>query len=552
MKKYIELSKEQLLEKQIIVYGTGVFGNRCIKKLSEMGITPLYCSDIDKKKWGEMFHGIEIIAPSNLKQIDNILVIVAIEQFYGAYTYLLNLGLVNVAIYYSQKIYLAEEINFIAGNTISDIEDYLVLHKFLLYGEKKHILDVKYIFDCFRDTEYISFGEENLLQRPDETILVVCELYTKEMENRLKKEGYIKNRNLIFVEDIFPLLDEDNKIIGKIPSIMLTETVFDSMKNQIKCLQPFNKMQLSSDFSVHCCCGDWAENWGNLLNNSMEEIWNSSVAKIFRLSIINRTYTFCKEDRCVHMSIKPEPTEERISPEYVVTKIPEYIEVGIDKTCNLYCESCRDCVIVESGSKKKKIEEISEKIKASNWLESAKMLLLGGQGEVFVSPVYKSLMYDGASKRESLDLRTNGTAFSKNDLLRLIEKYNSVRIIVSIDAATETTYNQLRRSNRKDTYSILCKNMELLSEYRKSGKIDFLQINMCVQMKNYREIPDFVAYGESLGVDMIYLSPIRNWGTYSTEEFKKVGIFACDKKVKNEVMNVVNTVKSNKLVRIAF
>ena len=59
---------------------------------------------------------------------------------------------------------------------------------------------------------------------------------------------------------------------------------------------------------------------------------------------------------------------------------------------------------------------------------------------------------------------------------KLVQKYEHIRIIVSIDAATEDTYNYLRRSNTSDTYIKLQRNMKILSKMRAENKIDFCRL----------------------------------------------------------------------------
>ena len=85
-------------------------------------------------------------------------------------------------------------------------------------------------------------------------------------------------------------------------------------------------------------------------------------------------------------------------------------------------------------------------------------------------------MFNGESGRNTYDLRTNGTAFTEADLQKLVQKYEHIRIIVSIDAATEDTYNYLRRSNTSDTYIKLQRNMKILSKMRAENKIDFCRL----------------------------------------------------------------------------
>ncbi len=141
-------------------------------------------------------------------------------------------------------------------------------------------------------------------------------------------------------------------------------------------------------------------------------------------------------------------------------------------------------------------------------------------------------MFKNASNRKTLDLRTNGTLLDRDAFQKLRGIYDKLSITVSIDAATKETYDQLRRSHNMNTWNNLMGNLEFLSEMRRKGELYFFQINMCVQMKNYKEIPDFIAMGKRLGVDRVYITPIRNWGTYTGQEFKTIEVMGSDKSVK--------------------
>ncbi len=549
MKSYKEMSSEELKKVPLVVFGCGKWGEKCANHLEQNGIFSFCFSDSDQGKWGKICAGHEIISADEMKDIKGVHVVIAIEDYAEPLEMIEKMGIKDILLYMDKKIYQSVPCCILGKWNYEEVVEELKKKKVILCGEEKYIEDFAYIFDWLLIEEKI-IGYE--VPRYQENRLVIVCADKKEAIQEITTYGYEENQSFIYAEMLFPLLDEGNRIVGKIPSIMLRKTIKDTMKAQIKCMQPFQKLQLSSNFTVRSCCGDWAESWGNLNANSMEEIWNSDIAKIVRLSIMNRTYSFCNASNCVHMVIDPESTNERFMPLAPAASVPEYIEVGIDKTCNLYCKSCRNEICVESGERRKKIERIAENIKKSGWLEKTEVLLLGGQGEVFFSPVYQSLMYDVESRRKTLDLRTNGVLLSEEKFARLADKYERLRIIVSVDAATKETYDKLRRSHNKDTWNQLMSNLQMLSKERKGKSLSFFQINMCVQMDNYREIPDFVRLGEQLGCDRVYLTPIRNWGTYEPEQFRNISIFVKDKELKLEVRKVVEQVRGKSIVEMAF
>lgn len=335
--------------------------------------------------------------------------------------------------------------------------------------------------------------------------------------------------------------------------MMLLKTYNATMQNQKICTRPFYYSVINSVYDFHFCCGDWSDSAGNILENPPDAIWNSSIAKIFRLSLINRTYSFCNANACVHLKPQADTTNERMRDIPRTRDIPHTLEIGIDRTCNLFCKSCRDCVVVETGERKRRTEAAKDVIISSGWLEKCNTLLLGGQGEVFFSNVYQELMFYGSEKRISLDLRTNGTLLTEEYFTKLKKKYKELKIIVSVDAANEATFRKLRRSNNSDSWENLNRNLQMLSEKRKRKELGYFQINMCVQWDNYKEIPDFIRWGEALVVDRVYLTPIRNWGTYSSKEFENVRIFDDNKNLKPEIKELIQSFDYDKsMVEFAF
>ncbi len=549
MKRYREMRLEKLKKVQLTVFGCGGWGKKCAYYLEKSGIHSFYFSDSNREKWGGTYEGHPIISVDAIKDRKEMYVVIAIENYAEPLEMLGKIGIKNRLLYMDGKIYESVPCSILGKWDYEETIAELKKKKIILCGEEKYIEDFAYIFDWLFIEEKI-IGYE--IPGYQENKLIIACTDDKDAAQKITAYGYEENKSFIYAESLFPLLDERNCVVGKIPSIMFRKTIKDTMKAQIKCIQPFQKLQLSSNFAVRACCGDWAESWGNLSNNSMEEIWNSDIAKIVRLSIINRTYSFCNPASCVHMVINPESTNERFMPSVPVASVPKYIEVGIDRTCNLYCKSCRNEICVESGERRKRIEKIAENIKKSGWLEQTEVLLLGGQGEVFFSPVYQSLMYDVGSRRKTLDLRTNGVLLSEDKFRKLADKYKSLRIIVSIDAAVKETYDKLRRSHNKESWNQLMSNLKMLSKERKENHFSYFQINMCVQIENYGEIPDFVEMGEQLGCDKVYLTPIRNWGTYEPEQFHEISIYEKDKELKPKVQKVVEQVRGRNIVEMAF
>lgn len=541
-------------KKRIIVFGCGRWGRRCVKDLAQKKYQIVGCCDNLESKWGTKFMGYPVYSPEEIVQMKDEITIVIATQYFIQIKKQMNELNIDAYIYYSHAVYNIKDENSVLGcNETDELFRFLDSKYICLVGNQKHREDFKYVFDFIKIGQEIDAEKETDLGETGEkeVIYIICE---KEILSALDQKKLIYNKDYIYAEDLFCTLDDAYiESSGKIPSLMMSKTFYAQMQEQSICTRPFRNAVINSAYNFHFCCGDWSDPVGNILQDDMEQIWKSSIARIFRLSLINRTYSFCNLKTCVHLKPQAKATGKRILPIPQVEKVPKSLEIGIDKTCNLFCKSCRNCVIVETGERQKKTENAKNAILSSGWLEACDVLLLGGQGEVFFSKIYQELMFFGSEKRHSLDLRTNGTLLNESNFEKLRLKYDKLKIIVSIDAASEKTYNNLRRSSNKESWKMLKHNLEMLATERRNGRLDYFQMNMCVQMDNYMEIPDFVKWAEQLGVDKVYLTPIRNWGTYSAEEFENVRIMDKNKTLRTEVRQVIREMGMvNKFVEFAF
>lgn len=533
-----------LNERPLILYGYGKWGKNCWRYLEKRGIEVDAICDQKHQDYTKVYENMTFISPEQLQNKKDAVILIALEKFNDILSWLSGFAK-HIFIFQndSNAIYkLESDCEILGCRTNKELEALLrEKKKIALVGTLKHREDFKYIFtDIKIDLEY---EEGNDIS--DDCDLVILGEATKE----------VYAGSVVEAKDLFTLLTGDLCDNVK-PYVMMLQTYFAPMVEQPFCSRPFTHAVINSNCEFHFCCGDWSLGIQNILKQTdLQKIWDSMEARIYRLSIINRTYCFCKWERCVYCHANPEKNERLNRYDRTVKQIPNSLEIGIDKTCNLFCRSCRDCVIVEKGKRKKNIEKAKNIIEASVWLEKCKTILLGGQGEVFFSPIYRDLMYPKSGRRETLDLRTNGVLLSEEEFDKLREVYGKLKIIVSVDAATKYTYNRLRRSNDMRAWEKLTGNLKMLSAKKGSGMLDFFQINMCVQKENYAEIPDFVNMGEALGVDKIYLTPIRNWGTYSEEEFEGISIFTENKRLKPEVKSIIDKLKKENpktQIEIAF
>jgi hypothetical protein len=304
-------------------------------------------------------------------------------------------------------------------------------------------------------------------------------------------------------------------------SLYMKAVYFDQRQNGCMCETPFNTLWIGEGGTTRLCgCPDYLDiSCGNAGVTNCSEIWQSPLADIMRLSVMNNTYTFCSRELCRKFNAnKDQKTLLKRKENTWNRDYPGIIKVANDYVCNLHCPSCRKRILVKNDTNTEmEIEACTNDLLKSGWLEKAEKLVIGASGETFLSPNYRRILYDGEVKRNSISIMTNGTLFTPQEWEKMEGKYDHIGFSVSVDAATKETYAKVRCGGNFDR---LMENMKFLSKLRKDGKVDEVIVNMVVQKANYKEIPDFIRWAKEMDFDGVYLSHLWNWGTYTDEEFE--------------------------------
>ena len=324
-------------------------------------------------------------------------------------------------------------------------------------------------------------------------------------------------------------------------SLYMKAVYYDRRQNDCGCKVPLETIWIGDKGTTRLCgCPDYLDiSCGNMGITDNDEIWNSTLAKIMRLSVINNTYTFCSRELCREFNGNPDGDKllERKEADFT-REYPNIIKVANDYVCNLHCPSCRKMIHAKNDDNEElEIVTCIDSLMESGWLDKANNVVVGASGESFLSPSYRKIIFDGVAHRNSIDIMTNGTLFTPQIWEKMEGKYKHVTFSVSIDAATKETYEKVRCGGNWDK---LMENMAFLSKLRKENKVESVMVNMIVQKKNYREIPDFIRWAKEMEFDSVYLSHIWNWGTFSADEFEnEVSMFDKDGKMKTELAKVL-------------
>lgn len=314
-----------------------------------------------------------------------------------------------------------------------------------------------------------------------------------------------------------------------VPSEMLRKTIFQKEVYDFQCETMLNHVEVGGDGALMCCCSTFINNDIGRIEKGVtfESKWDSIVHKIMCLSNVNRTYSFCLTQMCPFFIKKEYLYDYHLAEPYrKMEKSPRTVAVGFDFTCNLKCSTCRSDFRIASKKQQAEMMMLSDTIK-EEVLPGCEFLIMAGDGEVLLSKPYQSIYDDDRMKNVKwLRLLTNGLLFTQEKWQELRSHTDAkIMMTVSIDAASSDTYSKIRRGGN---FELLKKRMEYAALLRAGGELSYLRFNFVVQRENYKEMTDFVKWGESLGIDECFFTKILNWGTYTREEFKKISMMEED------------------------
>lgn len=310
------------------------------------------------------------------------------------------------------------------------------------------------------------------------------------------------------------------------------------------CSNPFNFYETKSNGDVFPCCPSWVNNntLGNInTDGNMMDIFNSERAQEFRKSIHDGSFRYCNHDLCPKLSSNSLPNREDIKDSRLKdiidnnrTKIdhPVFINFSHDRSCNLQCPSCRiKKVMITSGVQFDKLKRLQDSILddlSKIDFNTPYVISITGSGDPFASKLFRDFLLSIDGKQHPflrIQLQTNGVLFTPEMWERMHKIQNNIEyVLVSVDAATEDTYNKVRVNG---DWNALLNNIEFLGRLRKDNKIKTLRLDYVVQKYNYREMKQFIGMflSDPYYVDAVNFSIVTDWNTWTNEEFLDMAVW---------------------------
>lgn len=270
------------------------------------------------------------------------------------------------------------------------------------------------------------------------------------------------------------------------------------------CRHPFNTIQVQNTGEIYCCCCYWTNfySFGNIFENSFDEIWNGQKAQEFRKQFIEQQFKYCNLDVC-----DPYIIEDDFEPE-ILSKYPKHIEFSYDRRCNVRCIFCRHEINPEeeklNRDKERKIEENFDRV-FTPVIKNAQTVELNSAGELFASKHSIEIVKKIININPDIKFRiiSNGILFTKDIIEELGLKNRLDSATISVHAASERTYNKLvERGN----YKAVIQNIKYLADLKKQGILSNLQLNFVVNSINYKEMKKFAYFAKTMQAKAFFIN----------------------------------------------
>ncbi len=360
--------------------------------------------------------------------------------------------------------------------------------------------------------------------RCDIYIIVATREFQWDIYQQLNEYGFQRKKDYVHYN-----------VIARDYGKLLEKACFTEEQYPYFCHRPFGYCDVIGDH-LYLCCPDFLPiSAGSMQFEPFMDCWNSYIAHILRLSIVNGSFAFCNKQYCDLFDFhKITSTREELKANYEKSPLehPNTLMVGIDHSCNLRCPSCRKEVYVAAADERKELDRRAEDL-LENVLPYVNRLWLAGSGEVFFSKTYRKILADRRCKqRSSISILSNGVLFDE-DNWKLLEDacYESIEVAVSMDGMKNETIEKLRRGASAQK---LKRNLEFLGRLRKQGKIQRLFLSCVVQADNIAELQELLNYCQDIGVDKIQFLKLKDNGAYADndDQFDEVSVFDDEGRIK--------------------
>jgi MoaA/NifB/PqqE/SkfB family radical SAM enzyme len=260
------------------------------------------------------------------------------------------------------------------------------------------------------------------------------------------------------------------------------------------CDRPFSRIKVTSEGWVSTCCFQDRKCLGNILHTSLEEMWNSELAKEIReVTSTGTLHKTCQIHSCPFFHIK----KQTMFP-IQLSEFPINLELDLpNQHCNIGGENPTDeapaCLMCERHllwvKQEDRLSEICERLRP--YVTYLKILHIQGVAESFwkdrIFDVLEWLNLLPGQNQVIVSTTTNSTILNEPRRKRFL-RYPKSHLVFSLDAATPETYRIIRRV---DMFHRVKENLLAYSRERNSPN-QHLSIHNNINLININEVVGMV------------------------------------------------------------
>ena len=184
---------------------------------------------------------------------------------------------------------------------------------------------------------------------------------------------------------------------------------------------------------------------------------------------------------------------------------PVTLDLEPNNDCNLKCPHCQ----VTWWAKARKHLDLEQFVRIIDQMPRLARIKLQGMGEPLLNKELLAMLRAGEARGISMQFTSNGTLLSEQVARELLQ-LKDTRLFVSIDGATDETFEAIRAGSR---FAKIRRNLERLMAMR--GEKGGLEVSAWTLLtkQNLHELPDIVRRVHGLGVRyMTVQTSITDWG----------------------------------------
>lgn len=274
------------------------------------------------------------------------------------------------------------------------------------------------------------------------------------------------------------------------------------------CLAPSVNMIFSEDGAIKVCCHNRENLLGRYPENNIREIWNGDKAKQFRekmkgFEFLSGCWVCTNDYKKGHFDQMPATYFDGLPPS---TEYPTMMEFMLSNTCNLECVMCSGELSSSIRQNREKLPPIKSPYgpefldELQEFIPHLRETRFSSAGEAFLIDMNFKLWEALIEKSPTcvIMVQTNGTVLNAR-IKNFLERGN-FHMGVSLDSLQKETFESIRVNA---SFNRVMENIAYFAEYSNTKGRPF-NISACIMRKNWKEMPDYIRFGNSIGALIIF------------------------------------------------